>query len=222
MARAETRVSQEELEAELTAESSTLALVLQRRLDLIERLINLAATQIELSLLLELPAATTEAMRQQLDVLQQRTVEQTERLTQIIEEARLDTLPEIDRVLESIQADALELTESIDRQNGTIQLSAEQELELTLSQVDTLLEQSQIQAEAVQSGLVPIELDMDEGMLTALVQRFELMNERGFLADDWRQIKLAADDLRSVLTLTANQSIRTRDDVNRVFDFTWD
>ena len=40
-------------------------------------------------------------------------------------------------------------------------------------------------------------------MLTALIQRLDLMNERGFLADDWRRIKFASDDLRSVLNLSA-------------------
>ena len=71
-------------------------------------------------------------------------------------------------------------------------------------------------------GLVPIEMEMDDAMMTALVQRFDLMNQRGFLADDWRQIKYAADDLRSVLNLSASQSIRTRNGENRPFDFTFD
>lgn len=71
-------------------------------------------------------------------------------------------------------------------------------------------------------GLVPIEIEMDDAMMTALVQRFDLMNQRGFLADDWRQIKYAADELRSVLNLQASQSIRTRRNQNEPFDFTFD
>jgi len=59
-------------------------------------------------------------------------------------------------------------------------------------------------------------------MLTALVKRFDLMNERGNLADFWRRIKLAGDDLRSVLNLNATQVIRTRSGFNRPFDFTFD
>jgi hypothetical protein len=59
-------------------------------------------------------------------------------------------------------------------------------------------------------------------MLTALVQRFDLMNERGALADQWRQIKLAGDDLRSILNLNAGFDIRTDPDTNRPFDFTFD
>ena len=48
------------------------------------------------------------------------------------------------------------------------------------------------------------------------------MNQRGILADSWRQIKLAADDLKSILNLSATQTVRTRDNVNRAFDFTLD
>jgi hypothetical protein len=63
---------------------------------------------------------------------------------------------------------------------------------------------------------------MDAAMLTALVRRFDLMNERGFLADTWRQIKLAGDDLRSILDLNATQIVRTESGVNRPFAFTFD
>jgi len=71
-------------------------------------------------------------------------------------------------------------------------------------------------------GLVPVEIGVDDAMLTALVLRLDLMNERGILADDWRRIKLAADDLKSVLDLQATQVISTRRDVNRITDFTFD
>jgi hypothetical protein len=57
-------------------------------------------------------------------------------------------------------------------------------------------------------------------MFTALVSRLDLMNERGRVADERRAIKLAADDLRSVMNLNAEQTIRTRR--NRPFGFTTD
>jgi Arc/MetJ family transcription regulator len=72
------------------------------------------------------------------------------------------------------------------------------------------------------AGLAPIKIDVDDAMLTALVQRFDLMNQRGALADAWRTIKLAGDDLKSVLNLRATQTVSTRADVNRPFDFTFD
>ena len=71
-------------------------------------------------------------------------------------------------------------------------------------------------------GLSPVILPVDEAMLTALVTRFDLMNERGALADTWRQIKLDGDDLRSILNLSASHSLRTRSSVNRPFDFNFD
>ena len=54
-------------------------------------------------------------------------------------------------------------------------------------------------------------------MVTALVQRFDLMDQRGRLADDWRGIKLAADDLKSALNLNVSHSLSARD--GRTFDF---
>ena len=74
----------------------------------------------------------------------------------------------------------------------------------------------------VVGGLAPISIDGDEAMLTALVSRFDLMNERGALADAWRQIKLAGDDLRSVLNLRASHTIDTDPTNDRAFDFTFE
>ena len=71
-------------------------------------------------------------------------------------------------------------------------------------------------------GLAELQVDMDQAMLTALIQRLDLMNRRGQLADAWRQIKFAGDDLRSILNLRATQSIRTRPGSNNPFDFSFD
>ena len=68
----------------------------------------------------------------------------------------------------------------------------------------------------------PIDIDVDDAMLTALLLRFDLMNQRGILADDWRQIKLDADDLRSILDLNGSYRIRTDPDSTDPFDFTFD
>ncbi|RMF44957.1 MAG: hypothetical protein D6753_01335 [Planctomycetota bacterium] len=71
-------------------------------------------------------------------------------------------------------------------------------------------------------GLPPMKIDGDQAMLTALVQRLDLMNTRGQLADTWRQIKYAADALRSVIDIGASQSIRTPAIGNQPFDFSFD
>lgn len=93
-------------------------------------------------------------------------------------------------------------------------------------EASTLVQECLLLAEQIPvsdvSGLVPIDLNADEAMLTALVTRFDAMNERGSLADVWRQIKLAGDDLRSILNLRASQSIRTDSAANRPFEFTFD
>lgn len=104
---------------------------------------------------------------------------------------------------------------------NTPQLAPDQELQETLEQVDGLVAESQEMLDDEVGGLVPVEIDLDDAMLTALTLRFDLLNQRGSLADEWRDIKFAGDDLRSVLNLKATQTIETRDDVNRPFDFTF-
>lgn len=66
--------------------------------------------------------------------------------------------------------------------------------------------------EGADLGLTTISIGVDEAMGTALVQRFDLMNERGRLADDLRRVKLAADDLATVLDLRATHRISSRED----------
>jgi hypothetical protein len=71
-------------------------------------------------------------------------------------------------------------------------------------------------------GWTDIQVDQNEAMLTGLVQRLDLMNQRGNLADAWRQIKLAGDDLRSIVDLRATQVLGTKSTGNDPFDFTFD
>jgi hypothetical protein len=60
-------------------------------------------------------------------------------------------------------------------------------------------------------GLPPLGISLDDALATALIQRLDLMNERGRLADDRRNIKIAADDLKTVLNLEATHAMGTRD-----------
>ena len=71
-------------------------------------------------------------------------------------------------------------------------------------------------------GLSDIEIAHDDALLTAVAHRWDLANQREQVADSWRQIKYTADRLRSVLDVTASQTVRTPGNVNRVFDFGWD
>lgn len=90
----------------------------------------------------------------------------------------------------------------------------------TLEKTDELIEFAGAVLRQADGGLPPLDISVDEAMVTALVQRLDLMNERGFLADDWRAIKIAADELKSNLELGASQTIGT--DRNRPFSFSAD
>ena len=98
---------------------------------------------------------------------------------------------------------------------------AEEQLDASSLVRDSLLLAEELQTTNA-GGLAPIDIDVDDAMLTALVTRFDLMNQRGVLADAWRQIKLTGDDLRSILNLRASQSIRTDPTNDNPFDFTFD
>lgn len=71
-------------------------------------------------------------------------------------------------------------------------------------------------------GLGEIEVAEEAAMLTALVQRLDLRNRRGELADSRRQVKFTADDLRSIFDLRATQILRSPGDVNQPFNFSFD
>jgi hypothetical protein len=71
-------------------------------------------------------------------------------------------------------------------------------------------------------GWEEIVLDHDETLLTGLVQRLDLMNRRGELADAWRQIKLAGDDLRSIIDLRATHVLRTKSGQDSLVNFSFD
>ncbi|GAB5406552.1 MAG: hypothetical protein Aurels2KO_47830 [Aureliella sp.] len=71
-------------------------------------------------------------------------------------------------------------------------------------------------------GLSEIEVDVDEAMLTALVQRLDLMNQRGELADRWRDIKYTGDALKGIVNVRGTQSLRTPAGGNKPLDFSFD
>lgn len=124
---------------------------------------------------------------------------------------------------EALQTDLQAVATDLDRElvrtvPGNPQAFVQRALDLSAE----FMPRSESYMDTAGGGLVAIEIEMDDAMMTALVQRFDLMNQRGFLADDWRQIKYAADELKSVLNLQASQSIRTRRNENRPFDFTFD
>jgi hypothetical protein len=117
---------------------------------------------------------------------------------------------------ETVEKLALEATKEILPQEGK---SIEAKVQVT---VDKTIELSDRLLEKGPDGWEEIEIDPNEALLTGLVQRLDLMNQRGDLADAWRQIKLAGDDLRSIVDLRATQALRTRSAGTNPFDFTFD
>lgn len=179
----------------------------------------------------ELYAERTGKERAQIDALKQRRdalIDSHRRLTNEVEVAvdevqpdNVDAaLPKVITVVEEAEAAVRAAAELVP--DGDQQIADAAEIDKTLQQIDRLLARSETLLDAGQGGLTPIDVPMDEAMLIALVRRYDLANERGFLADDWRQIKLAADELKSVLRLQAQQTIGTEASANRGFDFTFD
>ena len=143
-------------------------------------------------------------------------------LETIVKTRALDRIPELVTAAKQLLADADQWAAGL-QPHGAVRPKDDREAQQqTLTDLDRTLADSERLLAADVGGLTPVEIDMDDAMLTALTQRFDLMNQRGDLADRWRRIKLAADDLKSILNLQATQSVRTRSDVNRPFDFTFD
>ncbi len=103
--------------------------------------------------------------------------------------------------------------------NAADRPAAEEELRQTIEDTHQLLQANRTLVADSKLGLTPVDMHVDDAMVTGLVQRLDLMNERGFLADDWRAVKIAADELKSVLNLNVRQSFQTRN--NRPFAFSF-
>ncbi|MCA9128531.1 MAG: TolC family protein [Planctomycetales bacterium] len=96
------------------------------------------------------------------------------------------------------------------------------DLKRIVGEVAELVERASATLDGSSFGLKPIEINPDDAMLTALLLRFDLMNQRESLADDWRQIKLAADNLKAIINVNATQVINTDSNTNDPFNFTFD
>ncbi len=212
-----------ELQAELDAETQSQPIVFQRRMDVLSEQLEVIEIQLE-SAGRQYPPERLTTIEGQAEQYRRRADQLLARFDQLIIDERLAELPRLLADSLQLQNDIAALVQRLDGILGRDNRpqTPEEKLQETIGQVDELLRASESYLLPSQGGLVPIEIDMDDAMMTALVRRFDLLNERGFLADDWRQIKLAGDDLKSVLNLRATQSIRTRSGLNRPFDFTFD
>ena len=131
----------------------------------------------ELSKLTKFIDDISEELRSQTDLTKAATIEQIPARTQ-----------EAVRLVERMERLAAGVTAGVIPSEGDSIPSKVQ------STVDKTIELSDKLLQLGPDGWKEIELDHDEALLTGLVQRLDLMNQRGDLADAWRQIKLAGDD----------------------------
>jgi len=196
--------------------------IFQRTMELVDSLREFTSRQWDLAARIATDPAAVDDGRQRVRRLQARFDQIQLGLQTVIRERRLDRIDQLIVQAEALLAEVQTLAGAADALVQYAPATPQQEQQVTLQQADRLLETSERMLADETGGLVPVEIGMDDAMLTALVQRFDLMNRRGELADFWRQIKLAGDDLKSVLNLNASQLIRTRSGFNRPFDFTFD
>ena len=136
---------------------------------------------------------------------------------------RLSELPGLVELSSQLRKKLGKLVDEIDEFNEMlVEPDPSKDLERVLSDVRQLAESVRTTINTPEFGLKPIEINPDDAMVTALVLRYELMTQRETAADDWRRIKLAADELKSVLNINARQVIRTENGSNQPFNFTLD
>jgi hypothetical protein len=216
---------QAELDEQLGSVNPDPAATFLRSMRLAEELLRLTVRQIDLAERLGVDPQQLEQLRLRLDELGQRAAAQDNEFSTLLEEGTiLAQLPEMVQRAATIRKDSRQLSLDADRALGVPpQPPTPEELLAQLNeQLDLLLQQADSLLSDIGSGLVPVEIELDDAMMTALVLRFDLMTQRGFLADDWRAIKFAGDDLKSILNLRATQRISTPPDHNRPFAFSFE
>ncbi|MCL4203288.1 MAG: TolC family protein [Pirellulaceae bacterium] len=196
--------------------------IFQRSTELIDSLLRLVKLQLKLVERLPDGALRSDRIEQTAAGLRGRYEQLRGDLDEAVSLRDLDKIPEFVKTAEVLLSETELLEAEVSRTLGIPPREPAEVFDWTLRRVDGLLADSQRLLDASGMGLSPVEIDMDDAMLTALTLRFSLMNEREGLADAWRTIKVAGDDLKSILNLQASQEIRTRSDVNRPFDFTFD
>jgi hypothetical protein len=140
----------------------------------------------------------------------------------VIAERQLSRIPEFVQAAAELLDDMSAVSEQLQALLPPVAGDPDAALQQALADADRLIAESQDLLAREAGGLVPVEVGVDEAMLTALTLRYDLMNQRETLADAWRDIKFKGDDLKSILNLQASQRMRTRSDMNRPFDFTFD
>jgi outer membrane protein TolC len=196
--------------------------IFQRTMELVNSLVIQSNRQLDLPISRDLPEQDVQQIRRGLRQLVQSYDALQLELEQVVASRQLGRVAELVEASQQLLEQADRVAEQVNQVLQMEPQGPDDALRNTLDEVDLLLRISQEFLAQEVPSLAPLEIDMEEAMLAALLERFDVMNERGTLADSWRRIKLTGDDLRSVLNLSATQVVRTRSDVNRPFDFTFD
>lgn len=225
------------VERELASDPPNSERLFARTIDLTERLLVLIEHQIELAKLLGQTersiadlrgtAAELRERKDQLDAEDDRLIklrtESSDGTDEGVDDERyLEAMGRLVVDVTALRAACEDFVRLLDQLNkfGEANQDPAATLKEIVRMVDDLVSQADQLLGSIGGGLAPIELEVEDAMLTALVLRLDLMNERGALADDWRQIKLASDDLKSVLNLRATQTVRSPG--SSPLDFTFD
>ncbi|MCA9144751.1 MAG: TolC family protein [Planctomycetaceae bacterium] len=237
LARTDANSVRRELEQELLGGPPNNATLYGRTIDLADRLLTLIDHQIELATLrgqTEQSIADMKRTAAELHERKERLDEEDDLLIQRLTKPSDGAEDEVDheRFIEELRRLVSEVTALrqacedfvvlLDQVNGAedVNKTPSEALASAIRIVDDLIARTGQLLSPIGGGLTPIETEFDDAMMTALTLRFDLMNQRGALADQWRQIKLAADDLKSVLNLRATQTVRSPG--ASPFDFTFD
>jgi outer membrane protein TolC len=197
-------------------------LVFRRSMELVDSLLRLVQRQLQLVQRLPDGRMYVPGIEDDIAEFRTRYNELRDRLAEVVERRELDQIPVLLQGAELLLNETQLMADRVSEILKAPPRAPEEVLGWTLQRVDDLSARSQYLLDTSTMGLAPIEIDVDDAMLTALTLRFNLMNQRERLADNWRSIKLASDDLKSILNVRATQEVRTRSDANRPFDFTFD
>jgi outer membrane protein TolC len=238
---------QQDLEKQLNSDSPSEPLIFQRSTALCKALLSLAKRQLEVAKLKqgepepEDPSASQltdaptlpfedeagesklEQFKDDVEELSGLVAELDTKLAQLIKDEAIEKLPDLIDESSTLRGRLFKLVVAMDKEfDIEVSDTVDADLERIKTKVLQLIETAKTQLDDSSLGLKPIDIDMDDAMITAIVLRYDLMNQRGILADDWRQIKLAADELKSVLTLRASHQINTAPGDNQPFNFDLD
>ena len=130
-------------------------------------------------------------------------------LATVLDAARVEKIPELEQATAQLLTSGENLLDRVDDLEGAGALGETEEARQArlVELVDQVLGPAEKLLADESTKLTPVEIELDDAMLTGLVLRLDLMNRRGELADARRLAKLAADDLRSVLNLQATQVV---------------